>query len=159
MIKSNPLKIRGLPATVLLFCVCAIAGLCLLTDFGYKKVIAKEDSGLNDAAGAFDENQVSPERLIGGWLRQDGRYIIKIRKINDDGTLDAAYYNPKPINISRTKVSREKATMKIFIELRDKGYPGSTYTLDYISKNDTLTGNYFHAGVKQHFQVIFSRIK
>jgi len=158
MMKTDPRKNRFLSAAVSLVCMCLIAGLCLLTDFGYKKVMAQA-SGLNAAASASDENHVSSKKLVGGWLRQDGRYIIEIRKINNDETLEASYYNPKPINISRTKVSWEKEAVKVFIELRDKGYPGSTYTLNYVPKHDMLEGIYFHAVKKQHFRVIFSRIK
>ncbi|MCI5167413.1 MAG: hypothetical protein D3903_15290 [Candidatus Electrothrix sp. GM3_4] len=49
--------------------------------------------------------------------------------------------------------------LKVFIELRDTGYPGSTYTLTCNSENDTLSGEYFHAGLNQNFNVIFLRKK
>ncbi|QTA87812.1 hypothetical protein [Desulfonema magnum] len=136
----------------LLVCICFITGCG-------DKGTPSEGPAVNADARTLAENQISPEKLIGRWQRRDGPYVIEIRKTNDDGPLDVAYYNPKPINIAEAKVSQEEAAMKIFIELRDKGYPGSTYTLYYSSKRDMLGGTYFHAGIKQYFQVFFVRMK
>lgn len=105
-----------------------------------------------------DEDRITLEKLIGRWHRKDGGYVIQIHKVNEDGSLDAAYYNPKPIHISRANALRKDARMKVFIELRDAGYPGSTYTLTYDPEHDILGGLYFHAGMKQYFKVSFIRI-
>ena len=43
-------------------------------------------------------------KLIGRWLRPDGGYVIDIRKIHADGKMDAGYYNPQPINVSRAEL-------------------------------------------------------
>ncbi len=37
--------------------------------------------------------------LVGDWVRTDAGYLINIEKVNEDGTLEAQYFNPKPINI------------------------------------------------------------
>ena len=74
-----------------------------------------------------------------------------------DGTMEAAYYNPRNINVSQATVSLEKQGLKMFIELRDVNYPGSTYTLHYFPKRDILEGMYFHAVSKRNYQVIFIR--
>jgi len=97
------------------------------------------------------------ENLIGRWLRPDGGYIIEIRKIGADGRMDAAYLNPRPINVARAEASWKKGKQEVFIELQDKGYPGSTYTLVYQPDQDVLTGIYFQAALNQPFEVVFVR--
>ena len=95
--------------------------------------------------------------LIGRWRRADGGYIIDIRRIDANGQMDAAYYNPKSIHVSRGEASLKEGAQYIFIELQDVGYPGSTYTLMYRPQQDILAGFYFQATVKQTFEVIFVR--
>ena len=99
------------------------------------------------------------DRLIGRWLRPDGGYVIDIRNISTGGTMEAAYFNPRPINVSRAEVSRKKGSLEVFIELRDTGYPGSTYTLVYDSQQDMFSGIYYQATIGQSFEVIFVRTK
>jgi hypothetical protein len=43
----------------------------------------------------------------------------------------------------------------IEIQLKGKGYPGSTYTLYYFEDKDDLAGFYFQAQTGQTFEVIF----
>jgi len=95
--------------------------------------------------------------LIGRWRRVDGGYIIDIRRIDANGQMDAAYYNPKSIHVSRGEASLKEGAQYIFIELQDVGYPGSTYTLTYRPQQDRLAGFYFQATMKQTFEVIFVR--
>jgi uncharacterized protein (DUF2147 family) len=97
--------------------------------------------------------------LDGRWVRPDGGYILSVKDVDPGGKMDAAYYNPRPINVSKAQASREGATVKVFIELRDAGYPGSTYTLIYDPKTDRLGGVYYQAAVGQRFDVIFFRSK
>ena len=97
------------------------------------------------------------KNLIGRWRRVDGGYIIEIRLIDANGRMDAAYYNPKSIHVSRAEASLNKGAQSIFIELQDVGYPGSTYTLMYRPQQDILVGFYFQAAVKQTFEVLFAR--
>ena len=97
------------------------------------------------------------ENLIGRWLRPDGGYILEIRNIGADGRMDAAYLNPRPINVAQAEASWKKGKQEVFIELQDTGYPGSTYTLDYNPDQDAFTGVYFQATLKQAFEVVFVR--
>lgn len=97
------------------------------------------------------------DQLLGRWLRPDGGYIIEIRKVDSTGKMEAAYFNPRPINVSRAAASRKEGKTQIFIELRDQGYPGSTYSLTHDSKRDVLTGQYFQAAIGQVFEVAFVR--
>jgi hypothetical protein len=73
--------------------------------------------------------------------------------------MDAAYLNPRPINVSKAQATREGATVRVFVELRAPNYPGSTYTLTYDSKRDELYGVYYQAVEGRTFDVVFARIK
>ena len=97
--------------------------------------------------------------LKGRWLRPDGGYILSVKDVDAGGKMDAAYYNPRPINVSKAQATWEAATLKVFVELRDTGYPGSTYTLIYDPRTDRLGGLYYQAAMGQHFDVIFVRSK
>ena len=97
------------------------------------------------------------ERLVGNWVRPDGGYVIEISKIYLDGKVDAAYFNPQSIHVSRSTVSEKDGIIELFIELQGKGYPGSTYTLKYNPEYDAMVGIYFQAAIQQPFDVIFQR--
>ena len=99
------------------------------------------------------------EKLEGRWRRADGGYVLDIRKVRPDGAIDAAYLNPRPINVSKAQASRDGATVRIFVELRAPNYPGSTYTLTYDSKRDELYGVYYQAVEGRNFDVVFARMK
>ena len=104
---------------------------------------------------------VSPElaKLVGKWQRPDGGYILDIRSVDASGKLDAGYFNPNPINVSRAAAWREKGASKLVVELRDVNYPGSTYSLELNPESDQLFGQYFQAAMQQTFEVVFSRVK
>lgn len=94
------------------------------------------------------------------WLRPDGGYILEIRGVDDaSGKLEAAYLNPRSINVSKAQASRDGASLKVFVELRDVNYPGSTYTLAYDPASDQLQGMYYQALQGQSFDVVFTRVK
>ena len=97
--------------------------------------------------------------LVGKWIRPDGGYIIAVQGVDLDGRVDAAYFNPRPINVSRAEASAEGKTIKLFIELQGVGYPGSTYELVYDRSKDVLVGIYFQAAMQQRFDVVFVRAK
>jgi hypothetical protein len=107
---------------------------------------------LRGANGGFDA-------LNGRWLRPDGGYILDIRSVDAGGKINAVYLNPKPINIAKTEAARDGSTVKVFVELRAPGYPGSTYTLTYDPTRDQLEGIYFQAALQQRFDVMFVRMK
>ena len=98
-------------------------------------------------------------KLQGKWRRPDGGYILEIRSAAPDGKLEAAYFNPKSIHVAKAEASRDGASVKVFIELRDVNYPGSTYTLAYDPAGDQLKGDYFQAALKQTFDVFFTRVQ
>jgi len=110
-------------------------------------------------SGTGTKGNTGFETLESRWLRPDGEYIIQIRSVDGSGKIDAGYFNPRPINVSKAQATRESGKIKVFIELRDTGYPGSTYTLTYDSKEDVLRGIYYQAAMKQSFEVYFTRMK
>jgi hypothetical protein len=102
-------------------------------------------------------NDFSP--LLGRWQRADGGYVIEVRNIQPDGRMDAGYFNPRPINVARARASVLGDKIKIEVELRDKGYPGSAYTLIYAADKDALFGYYYHAPTRQNLDVVFVRMR
>jgi hypothetical protein len=54
-------------------------------------------------------------------------------------------------------VSIQEGLIKLFVKLKDKGYPGSTYTLYYYAEKDALVGHYYQAAMNRTFKVIFLR--
>ena len=99
------------------------------------------------------------DRLNGAGRRQDGSYVIEIKEIKSDGQMSAGYFNPRPINVSRAEALQEGQDVKVFLELQDVNYPGSTYHLTYNPQSDQLKGTYFQAALKQMFEVVFDRLK
>ena len=117
---------------------------------------ASESKGRTTAASG---ETTGFQNLIGRWLRPDGGYIIEIRGVTKDGRMDVVYLNPRPIHVAQAEASWKSGNLQVFIELRDTGYPGSTYTLDYNPEQDVLTGIYFQAAMNQAFEVVFLRAK
>ncbi len=84
-------------------------------------------------------------RLVGKWRRLEGGYIIDVRAAGKDGKLDAAYFNPRPINVSQAQWKRgPDQSLGVFVELRDTGYPGATYRLVY-ARGRRQAGRDIHA--------------
>jgi hypothetical protein len=115
-------------------------------------ILAKNDKSSQESSSDF-------AMLKGRWRRPDGGYVIDIKAIDSTGKVDASYYNPNPIRVSKAEVTKEGDTTKVFIELRDTGYPGCAYTLTYDPQTDQLRGVYFQAAIQQNFDVVFFRIK
>jgi hypothetical protein len=145
-------------STVLLT-VAVITGVAFLVYHG--KPTGAQSQGPPAAKGpvAAPEAKAGFDRLKGRWLRPDGGYVIEIRDIDVNGKMDAGYFNPRPIHVSRAEASQDGTAAKVFIELRDTNYPGSTYTLTYDPGSDQLKGVYFQAALQQSFDVVFVRLK
>jgi hypothetical protein len=121
----------------------------------------KEQSGGVSAAkeSARHKAKMDFEILKGRWVRPDGGYVVAIREIDAGGKMVAAYFNPRPINVSRAEASPDRTTIKVFIELRDINYPRATYNLTYDPRSDQLKGIYFQPAINQSFYVVFVRMK
>ncbi len=103
--------------------------------------------------------QTDVQLLEGRWVRPDGGYVLELREIKKDGSISAAYYNPRPIKVFSAKWGRKEGKINLFVELRDVNYPGSKYNLQYDPKSDRLKGTYFQAVEKQTFDIEFVRAK
>ena len=103
--------------------------------------------------------EVNPEAVTGRWQRTDGAYVIEISYAHNNGILDAAYFNPRPINVSLAEWSMVANRLHIYVELGDVNYPGSYYKLDYFPEQDQMLGIYFQAVYKQTYDVQFVRMR
>lgn len=110
------------------------------------------------AAMAQSIEQNSPDMLAiqGRWIRTDAPYVIELSH-SQDGSLQAAYFNPRPIHVGKTDFAEQGGLLQIMIELQDVNYPGSTYVLSYDRPQDLLRGIYFHPATKQSYEVGFVR--
>jgi hypothetical protein len=54
--------------------------------------------------------------LQGSWVRTDAPYVIKLRHAQD-GSMRAAYFNPKPINVGKTETAEQGGLAQVMIEL------------------------------------------
>jgi hypothetical protein len=132
--------------------IAAIAGPWMLLASALPAAAQQPPTSAASATPAF-------EKLKGRWLRDSGGYIIEIRSVGPGGKLEAAYFNPKSIHVGKAEASRQGEVLKVFVELRDVNYPGSTYTLAYDAKGDRLVGRYFQAVAGETFDVYFVRLK
>ena len=100
-----------------------------------------------------------PEALAGRWERPDGGYVLQLGDVGPGGALSAAYFNPDPIHVSRAEWRTEDGWLRVFVELRDTNYPGSTYDLTYDPVLDELLGTYYQAAIQRSFEVRFARVR
>jgi hypothetical protein len=112
----------------------------------------KQDSGKQVAQTDF-------QRLEGRWVRPDGGYVLELRNVKRDGSMTAAYYNPRPIRVFRAEAAKKDGVISLSVELRDANYPGSTYRLKYDAAADRLVGTYFQAVERQTFEIMFIRAR
>jgi hypothetical protein len=111
------------------------------------------------AAGDAGKGGTDFPCLEGRWVRPDGGYVLELRDIRKDGSVAAAYFNPRQIRVYRARVSKKDGRTSLFVELRDINYPGSTYRLVYDPAADRLRGAYYQAVHMQTYQVEFARAR
>lgn len=90
-------------------------------------------------------------------MRADGGYVLEIRGADLSGVVDAAYFNPKSIKVSRAIWMQGPAGFQVVVELNDVGYPGATYVLSHDPKTDRLVGQYNQPAMRQSFDIEFVR--
>ena len=153
--KNDQSPVKGkLPARLIVMLVALVAAVGLW--FLRGNIAENGEQGAGGVTSAVVTSE-QIETIVGRWLRPDGGYILEIRGSNEAGNLDVGYFNPRPINVSQAQVANSPKGLHIFIELQDKGYPGATYSLDYDSDKDILTGIYVQPAVNQSFEVYFVR--
>lgn len=97
------------------------------------------------------------QKVLGKWLRSDGGYVLELRGAEISGVMQAAYFNPKSINVSRAMWMQGAAGFQVMVELNDVGYPGATYVLSYDAASDRLFGQYNQPAMQQSFDIDFVR--
>jgi hypothetical protein len=97
------------------------------------------------------------QKMLGRWLRSDGTYVLELRGADGSGVVQAAYFNPKSINVSQAIWMRSGDGLQVVVELNDVGYPGATYMLSHDVKTDTLVGKYNQPQMGQTFDIDFVR--
>jgi hypothetical protein len=135
--------------------LCALLGSCGSTNETPPSPPTPQTNAAPSAAA------VSPEltKLVSKWQRPDGDYTLEIKSVDPSGKLDAAYFNPDPIRVSRAAVWQEKGTARVVVELNDVNYPGCTYNLEHNPQSDQLFGQYYQAALQQTYEVVFVRLK
>jgi hypothetical protein len=131
-----------------------IATLILLVVWLVLPWAASAKSGI---AGRPKPTQINYGRLEGKWLRPDGGYVLELRDVKSEGTLKAAYFNPRPINVGKAEWRTIDDRIQVFVQLQDVNYPGSTYMLVYDPEPDQFMGYYYQAVTKETFEVVFVR--
>lgn len=96
-------------------------------------------------------------KLLGKWVRADGGYVLELKSADLSGVLDAGYFNPKPIRVSRAVWMQGGQGLQVAVELNDVGYPGATYVLTYDAAGDKLAGQYTQPQMQQTFDIEFVR--
>lgn len=97
------------------------------------------------------------QRILGRWARSDGDYTLSILGGDTGGILQARYFNPKPINVSRAAWIEAGGRLQILVELNDVGYPGATYTVYHDTATDRLVGQYKQPAQQQTYDIEFTR--
>lgn len=160
--KASTRKPAVVLSIVVLASLAVVASVFFVLREGPKESSKQGVSGETGESGRLSSSagdQKTLQKLVGRWLRPDGGYVIEIRKIDVDGRMDAAYFNPRPIHVSRAVAMTQGEETKVFIELQDVGYPGSSYTLTCYPQKDVLAGIYHQAAMGQDFEVVFVRMK
>lgn len=155
-------KPRSAPILLAAIAVAALAvagSLFLYQKYSVPAVQKKEVSGTGHSASKASVPAPSDHlyKLVGRWRRPDGGYIIDIRNVDAQGNLRAAYFNPRSIHVSRALAEQRDGKTHVLIELRDRGYPGATYSLIFDPKGDVLAGSYFQPTAGGIFDVVFVR--
>jgi len=109
-------------------------------------------------AGVLEQTADPLKAILGSWLREDGGYRLELKSVESDGRLNAAYFNPRPINVSYASATNDGSQSRLQIELNDVGYPGCVYKLVYDRTNDRLIGTYLQAALQQTYEVMFVRL-
>lgn len=142
-------------AWVLLAAAVAFLGWVALKTARNPTAPAAAAAAVAPAAGATDADT---GRILGRWLRPDGGYVLELRKAHPDGRLDAAYFNPNPINVARATVETVGGETRIYVELRDMNYEGNFYRLRYDPLTDRMAGQYHQVTMQQVYDIEFERL-
>ena len=109
------------------------------------------------APTAASESIANGSVLPGKWQRPDGGYVIEIVKVDSTGSLDANYFNPRPIRVAGARWRFAGERLQLRVDLQDTGYEGAYYLLFFDSASNQLRGEYHTAG-GEVYEVTFDRL-
>ena len=144
-------------STAIIRLITVLAIVVILVISGYL-LFDSSDIQTQSSEQEIQAKPIDPEIITGRWQRTDGGYVIEISSAHNNGTIEAAYFNPNPINVSIAEWSVVDARLNIYVELSDVNYPGSYYKLVYFPAREQLHGVYYQAVYKQTYDVQFNRI-
>ncbi|MGC6424656.1 MAG: hypothetical protein ACON4O_06680 [Lentimonas sp.] len=106
-------------------------------------VPAQAQSGLQPKYDISPAIAKLPEQsdFYGSWTRGDGGYKIRVAA-SDEGRVVVKYSNPQPINVESAVFEVIDGEPVLQFVLRDEGYPGSNYQLNFYSERRVLVGVY-----------------
>ena len=160
---SNSLTARGpsarrLAATLLgAIVIISGVGACKKAPPAATTTPAAAPAAAQPAAKAAPAVPEAVKKLLGRWMRSDGGYVLELRNPDLSGVLEASYFNPKPIKVSRAIWMQGAAGLQVMVELNDVGYPGATYVLNHDAQSDRLVGKYTQPAMQQTFDIEFER--
>jgi len=99
--------------------------------------------------------QSSAAQFAGDWTRSDGTYRL-VLAADAAGEVTAKYFNPQPIQVESTALVAYEDVLVAKVVLRDQGYPGSTYELQYLPQFRLLVGRYTIPG-QEPVEVFFQQ--
>ncbi len=108
-------------------------------------------------AGAAKAVPDAVQKLLGRWVRADGGYVLELKNADLSGAMEAGYFNPKSIRVSRAIWMQGGPGLQVAVELNDVGYPGATYLLTYDPQADKFAGQYTQPQMQQTFDIEFVR--
>ena len=109
------------------------------------------------AASAASAQPLNLKVIAGQWARIDGNYTLRVQDVMPDGKVNVSYFNPGRIHVAESSIAVHEGRIKLFVKLRDEGYPGCTYTLFYYPEQNALAGVYYQAAEDRTYEVIFVR--
>lgn len=86
--------------------------------------------------------------FLGSWARGDGGYRIEVTRGKAEGSVIVKYFNPKPINVEGATFEVVDGLPQLNFILRDEGYPGSAYQLQFLAERAVLYGKYIRPGTE-----------
>ena len=145
-------QISGIKLDTKLITGClTLAWFCFSVFLTFPGTVSAEEGSSQAALDAEEK------LLEGSWVRSDGGYVLELRNIENEGTLTAAYFNPRQIRVWQAFWTIDEGSVALFVELRDINYPGSKYSLRYDPITDQLKGVYFQAVGQQIYEIEFVR--
>lgn len=143
---------------ITLLLLVAVIGLAIAVFMTQPGAGGNNAGGANNSGSNSSANAPDAQVLAGRWERSDG-YAIVVSAVHPDGRLDATYINPQrgPIKVSKAGYRRTGGRLSFELELRDEGYPGALYKLEYNAGQKTLGGTYYQPTADQTYEVVFEK--